>query len=718
MKLDVAVNEVTLSNTGASGEFKIRNSAKAFKILSDGLYSNKKRAIIRELSCNALDSHVAAGKPDLPFEVHLPTMLEPWFSVRDFGTGLDDKQVMNIYTTYFESTKTDSNDFIGALGLGSKSPFSYTENFTVTAIKDGKKRIYSAYINENGVPCVTKMSEEKTKEDNGVEVKFSVTDRWDYDSFRHEAQAVFKWFKVLPNITGVKLELQKQKFTEMNIVPGVHTWNDHGSMAVMGNIAYPLHNVPEKNKHFGNLASLLDCGLVIEFDIGKLDFAASREELSFVPMTIRGIKEKLEELNANLAKHLAKSADAIKCEWARAQYLYEQSRTRLYSAAVQKYVADTKFELYDDTRYDKRKEFVYEVTALEKRKLSISAVRCSSTQGTKINEQSSYVNGNYVRTMNIPVDKDVVIVLNDLKTGCLSRAKYHYVNHNGGKYTSVFCISHSDPDLDVRQKEYDKIIKELHNPPVVVKASALEKPEKIKSSTRQGIMKLETSSTYGRSRSNSGYSWYPVASDFENDDTKTYYYVALSNYETQDLEGKYFNLFSIVDSMTHCGIKSLSNIEIYGVRKSVLKDIKPLDNWIWFEEKVKEEVAKVSDGDIESAVALNMFDRYYEAMYTNPAIAKLVGSDSKYSQFVSVFNNPQAKKAVKNGYTTDNVPSLVELCGKYGKTVKVEEIKNKVQASKDELKNRYPLLDHLRTAPEKLVADYIKLIDKTEKNND
>ena len=63
MKLHSAVqNEAILSNVGEVGEFRIRNSAKAFNILSSGLYANKIRAIIRELSCNAVDSHVAAGK--------------------------------------------------------------------------------------------------------------------------------------------------------------------------------------------------------------------------------------------------------------------------------------------------------------------------------------------------------------------------------------------------------------------------------------------------------------------------------------------------------------------------------------------------------------------------------------------------------------------------------------------------------------------------------
>jgi HSP90 family molecular chaperone len=155
------VNEAIVSNVGEIGEFRIRNSAKAFNILSSGLYANKVKAIIRELSCNAVDSHIAAGKKETPFDVHLPNSLEPHFSIRDYGTGLSHEQVTQIYTTYFESTKTASNEFIGALGLGSKSPFSYTDNFTVTAIQNGKKGIYSAFINDSGVPSIALMMTEK-----------------------------------------------------------------------------------------------------------------------------------------------------------------------------------------------------------------------------------------------------------------------------------------------------------------------------------------------------------------------------------------------------------------------------------------------------------------------------------------------------------------------------------------------------------------------------
>ena len=183
-----------LGNVSQTGNFQIKNSPKAFGILSSGLYSNKVKAIIRELSCNAWDSHVQSGNSD-PFDVHLPNELEPWFSVRDYGTGLSHEQIMSLYTTYFDSTKTGSNDFVGALGLGSKSPFSYTDNFTVTSVVDGWKGIYSAYIDDQGLPAIAQMSSSDTDEANGLCVSFSVKET-DFYAFRDESQRVYPYFAV------------------------------------------------------------------------------------------------------------------------------------------------------------------------------------------------------------------------------------------------------------------------------------------------------------------------------------------------------------------------------------------------------------------------------------------------------------------------------------------------------------------------------------------
>lgn len=707
MKLDVEVNEIVLSNVGTTGEFRIRNSAKAFKILSDGLYSNKIRAIIRELSCNAVDSHVAAGKADVPFEVHLPTMLEPWFSVRDFGLGLSGDQVTNIYTTYFESTKTDSNDFIGALGLGSKSPFSYTENFTVTAIKSGTKRIYSAFINEMGVPSIAEMSEELTDEGNGVEVKFSVTDRYDYDSFRYESINVFQWFKNKPTVTGAQFVHSSADYKEENVVPGTHILNNGNSVALMGNIAYPLNKISEPTKHFGDLAELLNCNLAIEFGIGELDFAASREELSYVPLTISSIKRKLEELNKNLTAHFAAKADAIQDEWARADLLYQESRSRLYGSAVKKYAADTKFPLYDPAAYYGKKTFKYTTKDLTARGLSISGFSAShgSVRG-KIGNGSEYVNGASISTVSIPVDSDVIIVLNDLKTGCESRARYHYTRQCN-KVASVYCVSHIDADIAVRQAEYDKLIAELHNPPVVIKASELDKRPTVKREplSNAGIAYLKEKEVNRYYSYVKTYGWAPHEGTL--DDSTTYYYVCLNGHSPETPDGTVFDVISLRAVMDKCGLASIQNITIHGVRKNRIKEIKDRPNWIWIEDKIKEEIAKVSDAHVKGMAATSILDDYDVRPYINMSIAVQVSPDSDYAKFATECNN------IKR--VSGNVTEFVELCNKYGKSISIGAAKQKLEDAKKLVGIKYPLIKHANNASVKDIADYVNLVDNQPK---
>lgn len=175
MKIGSESREVTVSEavTGTRN-FKIKATAKAFKILSDGLYSDKILAVIRELACNAYDAHVAAGHPEKPFYLHLPDELDPVFRLRDFGIGLSYHDIHHVYTTYFESLKTHSNDMIGALGLRSKSPFAYVDSFTVNSYFNGELRTYAAYLDEDGCPAVADLGAWETDEPNGLEIMFPV----------------------------------------------------------------------------------------------------------------------------------------------------------------------------------------------------------------------------------------------------------------------------------------------------------------------------------------------------------------------------------------------------------------------------------------------------------------------------------------------------------------------------------------------------------------
>ncbi len=295
MRTNLATSEVETGEITARASFSIKANSKAFNILSDGLYSDKPKAVIRELCCNAYDAHVAAGRKDAPFEVHLPNAMEPWFSVKDFGTGLSDEDVMHLYTTYFESTKTTSNDFIGALGLGSKSPFSYVDAFTVTSRHDGMLRTYTAFIDNTG-PAIVKMSEEETDEPNGLEVSMPV-EQADFHIFKARAEEVLKRFKPLPIIDA---QLNPPTYTIEGTGWAVRKHDGHGMVAIQGNVAYPINSGPLSGKLTSTQQSAFGLSIDVFFDIGDLEVAASREALQYDERTIANIKARLDTVVAEI----------------------------------------------------------------------------------------------------------------------------------------------------------------------------------------------------------------------------------------------------------------------------------------------------------------------------------------------------------------------------------------------------------------------------------
>lgn len=80
---DQIENKAVLSDSLIEkGNYTIKASAKAFHILSTSLYTDSKLAIIRELACNARDSHKEAGVTK-PWRLHLPTAYEPMLEIED-----------------------------------------------------------------------------------------------------------------------------------------------------------------------------------------------------------------------------------------------------------------------------------------------------------------------------------------------------------------------------------------------------------------------------------------------------------------------------------------------------------------------------------------------------------------------------------------------------------------------------------------------------------
>jgi hypothetical protein len=710
-------HEAVMSNVNEIGEFRIRNSAKAFNILSSGLYANKIRAIIRELSCNAVDSHVAAGRADVPFDVHLPNTIDPTFRIRDYGTGLSHEQVINIYTTYFESTKTESNQFIGALGLGSKSPFSYTDNFTVTAIKDGRRNVYSAFINGEGVPSIALMHGEDTDEPNGVEIQFAVTDRWDFDKFRSEARQVYTYFKLRPVVSGGENEFTfvELQYKDRNIIPGVHYRDgSRGSIAVMGNIAYPIE-VPNADTNLGSLAALLNCNLEMHFDIGELDFQASREGLSYIPSTIEAIKNKLIALNAQLAVHLALEADAIPNAWDKAYFVLTKSRESLWREAAGVYMAANPDLLIENrggyhlSARDMRIEpkdlaarFNIEVLAFYK---SFHNHSCNDVRTTRKYHDRTCATWDEEWTFS--VDRGTMFVVNDTKKGALARAKYHWRHAKDLKNSphTVYVLSAATKG---HAMDLAGFYAELQEPPEsqrMLASALLMKERKVSDKTKAEnvrILRLDRSDEWRR---RSEVVWKEAGQASEYNSNTTYYYVPLSGYTPLNVKVDPHTLY---DRVKRSGVTGIKDLTIYGVRKSDIEWVRSQKNWVLAESYIADVLSTMTP---EALASLAVYELDNSRVFGyNTAIASLISNpQSPYLRMVQ-----KLKGIAKN--SSFNRSDLEYLLRAYAPGVDYNAVAEQLKAETVAVRNRYSLLSSIRDYDinEIAVAEYINLIDNTK----
>jgi hypothetical protein len=335
MKLRTATSSVETSGLTESTAFSIKVNGKAFKILLDGLYSDKVGAVVRELCTNAYDAHLAIGKGDTPFVVRLPTLFDPTFRVRDFGVSMTHEQVFRLMTTVFESSKDTSNTQVGAFGLGSKSPFSLVDTFSLTVWKDGEKRVYSAFINTDGVPSLALLGKEASSEPQGVQIEMTV-DQKDVHPFTGKAQSILRWFPTFPKIEGNAITLAQPTVIAQGkgwyLLGGNDTHG--GARARQGCVVYPLSassisNISEEHR------ALLAAPILIDFPIGSLDVAASREGLSYDAATSQNILARLNSVADELKDHYGKAIKDAPTLWEAGKKLRELSHASLPYTLVQ-----------------------------------------------------------------------------------------------------------------------------------------------------------------------------------------------------------------------------------------------------------------------------------------------------------------------------------------------------------------------------------------------
>lgn len=329
------------NSVGTSDEFQIKADEKLFMLLSDSVYADKTAAGIREITCNAFDAHVEAGQTR-KFQVTIPSHEKPEFRVRDFGKGLAPDQ-MTMYTTYGDSSKEGSNAYIGAFGIGAKSPFAYTNTFNVTSYYEGKAYYYTMFV-ENGKPRKTLLAECETDEPSGLEVFYAVK-LSDIDEFRSKSLRILKWMKDRVEVLNAEsywlsdlensntdwstADYLGQNFGEIDLTVSDKSWGSDLKV-VQGNVLYTISQ-DEYKEAFESFVEKEDSGSFkvkenlprnvcfegfIKVPNGTFMPQPSRERLSFTPET----KEKLGSILCLTYRH--KVVDSINDMFRQAQNSY------------------------------------------------------------------------------------------------------------------------------------------------------------------------------------------------------------------------------------------------------------------------------------------------------------------------------------------------------------------------------------------------------------
>lgn len=309
-------------------KFKLDNeSSQLFEILRSKIYQDKILAVIREYSCNALDAHVEAGV-NKPITITLPSALNPHFKVRDYGKGLDEEGMLEIYATYGVSTKRNTNTQIGQLGLGCKSGFAYGSSFLVTSFYKGYKNIYNCSLDETNIGQMSKLSSDPSDEPSGIEVSINVQND-DYEQFLTKSRDFFQhWIDNRPDIQGID---EKEFWSEIGpkneIVKGdgyVFYEGQNHAVAVMGNVPYSINLNALEYPYNSTEYKVIEAHPTLYFEIGELAVTASREGLEYNELTKKSLKARVSKIKKELGNLLSKKFDECGSMW-EAKLLFEQT---------------------------------------------------------------------------------------------------------------------------------------------------------------------------------------------------------------------------------------------------------------------------------------------------------------------------------------------------------------------------------------------------------
>jgi Histidine kinase-, DNA gyrase B-, and HSP90-like ATPase len=273
------------------------------------IYSNSELAVLREYSTNAYDAHQAIGN-SAPIEVTLPSLQSPVFVVQDHGIGMSSDDVLDIYSKYGASTKRQSTTQSGEFGLGCKSAITITDEFFLTAIKNGIKANVTIAKDPDGGITAHIDSEEPTDAPNGVTVRIPVSN---VHKFTGLARDFFMTWKPGTVLVGGQTppSIYDDGFTIVNDIHYqiIDFVGNRTFCLVIGGVSYPIsmEYVPETLRS-------LKVKAYIHTPIAAVDLVPARESLRYSEKTREYVKTVMQIMEMTIQTAGQKEIDAIESD--------------------------------------------------------------------------------------------------------------------------------------------------------------------------------------------------------------------------------------------------------------------------------------------------------------------------------------------------------------------------------------------------------------------
>jgi hypothetical protein len=188
------------------------------------------------------------------------------------------------------------------------------------------------------------------------------------------------------------------------------------------------------------------------------------------------------------------------------------------------------------------------------------------------------------------------------------------------------------------------------------------------------------------------------------DNNTTFYYLPLSGFNPISKVDGGFNVKNLFNDLKECGVASLRNQTIYGVRKGDIEFIKTQKNWVNIEDHIATQLSSI-DNKLVMSLVLQAVDNFNLLQYNSTIAFGVTDINSPYMKLITQFKGFEKIKYSEQ--------SLKNLCRMYAKSVSFnpQDTVDKFVEQCKVVSQRYPLLAYLRSAPNAEVADYINVID-------